>query len=135
MSLTDRHRWIIGKILEAFAPELDSETVNAFVRQDSIVQRFTSFFRGEGPQQRLFVFFQSESSNQVTIDIYFYLLPNCMVFDFAGDKIFFIKLCFCPFIPNLVASKLSIFHLKYCILHFLVMDRKSRTESFITLRW
>jgi hypothetical protein len=58
MSLTERHRWCAKKILEAFSPEVDMEVVQTFIRSDSNVQRFSAFFRGEGPG-RLFVYFQS----------------------------------------------------------------------------
>ena len=62
MSLTERHRWCTSKILEAFAPELDMETVQGFIRQELNLNKFTSFFKGEGPG-RLFVFYQTESSD------------------------------------------------------------------------
>ena len=57
MSLTERHRWCAGKILETFAPELSSETVQQFIRVDAVLQKFTQFFRGEG-SGRLFIFYQ-----------------------------------------------------------------------------
>jgi hypothetical protein len=58
MSLSERHRWCIKKILESFSPELDSETIQGFMRQDVNLQKFTTFFRGES-SGRLFVFYQS----------------------------------------------------------------------------
>ncbi len=57
MSLTERHRWCAGKILEAFAPELASEQVHQFIRIDAVVQKFSQLFRGEG-SGRLFIFYQ-----------------------------------------------------------------------------
>lgn len=64
MSLTERHRWCAGKILEAFQPELTSETVQQFIRQDATLQKFTQFFRGEA-SGRLFVFYQNPTSEGV----------------------------------------------------------------------
>lgn len=61
MSLTDRHRWCMNKILEAFAPELTQEAAQAFMRNDANLQKFTSFFKGDGAG-RLFVFYQAEGS-------------------------------------------------------------------------
>jgi hypothetical protein len=60
MSLTERHRWCLGKILEAFSPELSAEQVQSFMRQESTIQKFSSFFRGEGAG-RLFIFYQSDA--------------------------------------------------------------------------
>lgn len=57
MSLSERHRWCLKKILECFSPELDTETVQGFMRQDANLQKFTSFFKGES-SGRLFVFYQ-----------------------------------------------------------------------------
>lgn len=57
MSISDRHRWCMSKMIEAFAPELSAEAVQAFTRQDTNLQKFNSFFRGEGPG-RLFILFQ-----------------------------------------------------------------------------
>jgi hypothetical protein len=59
MSLTDRHRWCVTKILEAFGSELTSEAAQAFIRNDTNLQKFTQFFKGDGPGG-LFVFFQPE---------------------------------------------------------------------------
>jgi len=59
MSLTERHRWCIGKIVETYAPEVESESAQLWMRQEANLQRFTSFFRGEG-SGRLFVFYQAE---------------------------------------------------------------------------
>ena len=57
MSLSERHRWCSKKILEAFGTEIDSETVQSFIRQDLNIQKFSVFFRGES-SGRLFVFYQ-----------------------------------------------------------------------------
>ena len=62
MSLTERHRWCLNKILEAFSPELTPEAAQAFIRNDSNLQKFTSFFKGDG-SGRIFVFFQSEGGD------------------------------------------------------------------------
>jgi hypothetical protein len=48
-------------MLEAFAPELTSEIVQAFIRQDVNLQKFSAFFKGEG-SGRMFVFFQPDMS-------------------------------------------------------------------------
>ena len=57
MSLTERHRWCAGKILETFAPELTSEAVQQFIRVEAVLQKFTLFFRGEG-SGRIFISYQ-----------------------------------------------------------------------------
>lgn len=57
MSLTERHRWCAGKILETFGPELTSEAVQQFIRVESVLQKFTQFFRGEG-SGRIFISYQ-----------------------------------------------------------------------------
>ena len=59
MSLTERHRWCVSKILEAFGPELTSEAAQAFIRNDANLQKFNAFFKGDG-NGRLFVFYQPE---------------------------------------------------------------------------
>lgn len=62
MSLTERHRWCANKMLEAFGPELTTEAVQAFIRQDANLQKFLSFFKGEG-SGRIFVFFQPDMAD------------------------------------------------------------------------
>jgi dynein heavy chain, axonemal len=57
MSLSERHRWCVKKILEVFEPELESETVQSFIRNEANLNHFTSFFRGDN-SGRLFVFYQ-----------------------------------------------------------------------------
>ncbi len=57
--LTERHRWCLSKIMEAFEPELKTETAQAFMRQDAVLSTFSSFFKGES-SGRLFVFYQEE---------------------------------------------------------------------------
>jgi dynein heavy chain len=57
MSLSERHRWCVKKILEVFEPELDGETVQTFIRNEANLNHFTSFFRGDN-SGRLFVFYQ-----------------------------------------------------------------------------
>lgn len=51
----------MSKMLEAFAPELTSEMVQSFIRQDANLQKLNAFFKGDGAG-RMFVFFQSEVS-------------------------------------------------------------------------
>jgi dynein heavy chain, axonemal len=57
MSLSERHRWCMKKILEAFVPELDADALQTFMRNDLILNKFTTFFRGDGAG-RLFVLYQ-----------------------------------------------------------------------------
>lgn len=57
MSLTERHRWCMNKILEAFSPELSIEVVQSFIRNDANLQKFNAFFRGDSTG-RLFIYYQ-----------------------------------------------------------------------------
>ena len=57
MSILERHRWCMEKIIEAFGPELTAETVQTFIRIDANLQKFNSFFKGDS-SGRLFVFYQ-----------------------------------------------------------------------------
>ena len=57
MSLSERHRWCMSKMLEAFAPELSSEAVQSFIRADQNLQKFNAFFKGDSTG-RMFVFYQ-----------------------------------------------------------------------------
>lgn len=51
------------------------ETVQTFIRADSNVQRFSAFFRGEGPG-RLFVYFQAPApEGDVSFRIYCVISP------------------------------------------------------------
>lgn len=75
MALTDRHRWCASKILETFAPELDAETIQLFIRQESNLQKFSGFFRGEG-SGRLFVFYQPEATEGDVSFNFFILIPS-----------------------------------------------------------
>ena len=61
MAFSEKHKWCCSKILEAFQPEVDSDTVQLFLRQDVNLQKFTGFFKGEG-NSRLFVFYQPEQA-------------------------------------------------------------------------
>ena len=61
MALTERHRWCMGKVLETYGSELDKEVLEGFVRQEAVLQKFSSFFRGE-TSGRLFVFYQPEAA-------------------------------------------------------------------------
>ena len=58
----------MNKMLEAFAPELTSETVQSFIRQDANLQKLNAFFKGDG-SGRMFVFFQAEVSEGEVIFI------------------------------------------------------------------
>jgi dynein heavy chain len=51
----------VKKILEVFEPELREETIQSFIRNETNLNRFTSFFRGES-SGRLFVFYQPVAS-------------------------------------------------------------------------
>lgn len=57
MSILERHRWCMEKIVEAFGPELTAEAVQTFIRIDANLQKFNSFFKGDS-SGRLFVFYQ-----------------------------------------------------------------------------
>ena len=59
MSLSERHRWCMSKMLEAFSPDLSSETVQAFIRTDQNLQKFNTFFKGDG-LGHLFVSYQPQ---------------------------------------------------------------------------
>ena len=59
MTLAERHRWCMTKILESFAPELTLDLVNDFMRQESNLNKFNQFFRGEG-SGRIFILYQPE---------------------------------------------------------------------------
>lgn len=61
MSLSERHRWCVSKMLEAFGPELTSEVAQGFIRQDVNLQAFNTFFKGDG-SGRMFIFYQPEIS-------------------------------------------------------------------------
>ena len=84
MSLTERHRWCASKILEAFAPELDAEMIQGFIRQEVNLQKFSSFFRGEG-SGRLFVFYQPESSDgEVCTEKIKFISISCFIYIFKN---------------------------------------------------
>ena len=51
----------MSKMIEAFQPELGAEAVQAFTRQESNLQKFNAFFRGEGAG-RLFILYQPVST-------------------------------------------------------------------------
>lgn len=72
MALTERHRWCMQKMLETFSPELTSEVVQSFVRQDANLQKMTAFFKGDGCG-RLFVFYQPDLS-EGEVSIIFHLI-------------------------------------------------------------
>ena len=58
MSLSEKHRWCISKIVETFTSEgLAPEDAQGFMRQEIALSKFGAFFRGEG-SGRLFVFYQ-----------------------------------------------------------------------------
>jgi hypothetical protein len=60
--MSERHRWCGAKIEEAFKPELESETVQLFIRNEKNLAKFSAFFRGES-SGRLFVFYQPEGNS------------------------------------------------------------------------
>ena len=62
MAYSERHRWCTSKIVETFAPELEQDTAQTFVRNDHNLQQFNAFFKGEG-SGRLFVFYQTAESD------------------------------------------------------------------------
>jgi len=57
MSLSEKHRWCLAKIGEAFSPEITKAETQAFMRQETTLTKFASFFRGEG-SGRIFIFYQ-----------------------------------------------------------------------------
>ena len=61
MSLSERHRWCVAKLLDAFKPELTQEQVQQFIRKEENLQKFSAFFRGD-LSGRLFVFFQPDQA-------------------------------------------------------------------------
>jgi 5-enolpyruvylshikimate-3-phosphate synthase len=60
MSLNERHRWCINKMLEAFGPELTSDAVQAFIRNEQNLQKFNAFFKGDA-SNRLFIYYQPQT--------------------------------------------------------------------------
>ena len=62
MALSERHRWCASKIVEAFKPDISSDAVQAFIRNEKNLQAFSMFFRGES-SGRLFVFYQPEGAH------------------------------------------------------------------------
>lgn len=62
MAYSERHRWCTSKILETFAPEIDTETIQSFVRSEVILTQLNQFFKGEGPG-RLFIFYQPAATD------------------------------------------------------------------------
>ena len=74
-TLTERHRWCLAKICETFEPELKAETANQFMRQEAVLQTFSSFFKGES-SGRLFVFFQEEVVEGVVSRVHAHALPG-----------------------------------------------------------
>ena len=87
MAYSERHRWCTSKIQETFAPELEIETIQSFIRNEIILTQFNQFFKGEG-SGRIFVFYQPAITDpEVSLKIsfflvilisyiYSYLLPN-----------------------------------------------------------
>lgn len=56
------------KIMETFAPELTSEEIQAFMRQESTQTKFASFFKGEG-SGRLFAFYQPMEEGEFKTEV------------------------------------------------------------------
>lgn len=46
MALSLRHRWCVGRLVEAFGPEVDEAQARAFIRQEEVHARFSALFRG-----------------------------------------------------------------------------------------
>jgi dynein heavy chain len=67
MSITDKHRWCISKILETFDGILDADTCQLFMRQEANLNKFSSFFRGDG-SGCLFVFYQPVDNGEFSTD-------------------------------------------------------------------
>jgi hypothetical protein len=63
MALPDRHRWCMNKLLECFAPELNAEAAQSFIRNENNVQKFNAFFKGDSAG-RLFVFYQPDAADR-----------------------------------------------------------------------
>jgi hypothetical protein len=68
MKMSERHRWCGAKIEEAFKPELESETVQQFIRNEKNLAKFSAFFRGES-SGRLFIFYQPEGNGNGEVSI------------------------------------------------------------------
>ena len=99
MSLSERHRWCISKILDAFGPELSAEVVQAFVRQEVNLLKLTLFFRGES-SGRLFVFYQPDVPEGEVIFIFSrFKFSKLLTLNFKylrhGPKIQFLSNCRC----------------------------------------
>ena len=62
MALSQRHHWVISKIVSAFEPEVDNVKVQGFVRRHDNAELLKKFFAGESPDQKLFVFHQPQSA-------------------------------------------------------------------------
>lgn len=83
MSLTERHRWCLNKILETFSPDLTPESAQSFIRNDSNFQKFNSFFKGDGPG-RIFIFFQPDQSESEVMN---YIIYKYLTFIFLFFRI------------------------------------------------
>lgn len=80
MALTERHKWCATKIIDSFGSELDTETVQLFMRQDANLQKFTAFFKGESTG-RLFVLYQPDvSENEVRIFVVIIYITFTFIF-------------------------------------------------------
>ena len=87
MSLTERHRWCMGKIVETFGSELDKEVLEGWMRTDTVLSKFSSFFRGES-SGRLFVFYQPETVDGEVRFFYlmherFFPVPNSPLLEYS----------------------------------------------------
>ncbi|KAJ1453032.1 dynein heavy chain, N-terminal region 1-domain-containing protein [Pelagophyceae sp. CCMP2097] len=68
MALTQRHHWVIGKIVDAFAPDVDNIKVQGFVRLPSNFKKLEHFLKGETAESKLFVFYQAPVSEKGDFD-------------------------------------------------------------------
>lgn len=80
MALSERHRWCMNKMLEAFSPELTTEAAQAFIRNEANLQKFNTFFKGDS-SGRLFVFFQPEAQEgEVSAPLHWYNFQSFLFF-------------------------------------------------------
>ncbi|KAH8056488.1 dynein light chain binding protein [Aureococcus anophagefferens] len=68
MALTQRHHWVVAKIVSAFEPDIDNIKVQGFVRQPANASKLLAFFNGEAADNKLFVFYQPPAVDQGDVD-------------------------------------------------------------------
>jgi hypothetical protein len=79
MSLTERHRWCMNKILEAFSPDLTMEMVQSFIRNDANLQKFNAFFRGDSTG-RLFIYYQPAELTEGEVVLVLFIRISLTIF-------------------------------------------------------